>query len=167
MELKIKRTMGNSKVTHGIFYAPDYDFKCHVMELREVPDTAKAKINCAVPLGRYALTRSFGCGSLFWPVFQRQLRGFAQKPRFDTENLSYSTLGCGNIAVGLPNDDVSLKADEQLKADFASLWRDIFLTEDYVVIDIYKTNRFRFVDFEIGDDVVGRTNWVEDNDDDE
>lgn len=139
----LKRTSGNGRVTHGRLEFPQYRFVCDTLELREVADTTRCRISCAVPLGEYQLAPTFGGSMLYCPEFKRKPRGCATKPRFDTVNVSYNSLRSGDIALGRHYDDLSLRVDDPTLQELRELFRRLFTSGEDVSLVIYKTNRFQ------------------------
>ena len=164
IDIKIKRVKGNEFVTFGILYIPQFDFRCHTMELREPSDKARAFFSCSLPLGQYPLMQCFKNGLYGWPQLKKRMKGFVHRSIFDAWNTEYTTLSTGDIAIGLPKNNISLKPSEELRKTFNNIMIEIFNNSKYVNLEIFKTNRFEYE--RIGDNsvkfIAERTDWLDD-----
>lgn len=145
IQINLKRKKGNNSVVFGILEIPRFDFKCTTMELKDGQDLVY-KQNCCLPVGNYLLDRCIAEGSAFFPRLKRKPLGFAVKPRFELTNLSYPQLNTGMIAVGMINDDFSLKENYELSAKFKEVFTQVFLSGETVVLCIFKGNYYQHTD---------------------
>jgi hypothetical protein len=145
-EIKLKRTKGNKFVTHGILYIPQYDFRCHTLELKECPPVALSRIGSALDLGYYRLRGVLYEGEFGWPQLLRKVKGYHKKNQFEARLISRRTLPAGDIAIGMPHDFYSLEFNQELLNVFHTVMKEVFERNADVFLNIFKTNKFEFIE---------------------
>lgn len=173
-KLFLKRTKGNSLVTHGILSIPQYDFRCHTLELKEVSPEATFRAGTALNLGLYRLKYCVYGGDLWWPQLYKKAKGYGKKNLFQARLIDEAHLPSGDIAIGMPKNFYSLEFNQQLYDKFKEIMEDLFNGEQTdVFLEIFKTNKFQYIgveqELEDGEllaqnDENVRTDFVQDED---
>lgn len=165
IQVNLKRKWGNRSTVRGILDIPDYGFKCYTLELKE--SKSQFKNNCCVDSGVYELTNGFAEGSVFFPKFRHRVAGFPLRPRFDLQDLDYSKLSTGMIAVGYKKDEFSLSTTYDFQEAFKKVFEEIFEKRQPVYLNIYKGKYYEFTEVAYEDENSFALDLVDEADDDD
>ena len=164
--MNLKRKYENNSCTHGILTIPAYGFKCLTLELGD-GDSLTFKLDCRISEGNYMLVRGYAQNWPSFPVFKKKPHGFAKKPSFNLEVTDYTNLPTGDIGLGTSRaSDFALSTSTELQEKFPEICREVFTSNEIVVLSVYRSKKFRKTTVETTT-VMGNFDFIEEDFDDD
>lgn len=102
-----------------------------------------------------------------YPIFKKKPHGFAKKPSFNLEVTDYTNLPTGDIGLGTSRaSDFALSTSTELQEKFPEICREVFTSNEIVVLSVYRSKKFRKTTVETTT-VMGNFDFIEEDFDDD